>query len=178
MVKKKIKNVEIFFSAIIIVVIALVILNSASIPVTLPTIMNLPQLSTIGYEQVGVSVEIGENIGVVKLASQCYEMTGNVEPSQALSIQNGLEDEIGPRPNTHDLFNDLLKALDIKILQVKVTELRDNTFIAQMIVQKGNTVVALDSRPSDAIAVTARTDYLVPILVKESLLKEVGRYTC
>ncbi len=138
----------------------------------------IPELSTGGFVLVGVDVDLereGENI---KLFSTCYEMNATVERSQAVSIQNGIDGIVGPRPNSHDLAKDMLKSLDAKIVMVKITELRDSAYISRMIVKKDSKIFSFDSRPSDAIAIAARTDYEVPIYFNETLLKIVGRKTC
>jgi len=68
--------------------------------------------------------------------------------------------------------------LDAKVLMVKITELKDNTFFAKLFLVKGNLILSLDSRPSDAIAIAARADYKVPIYVNENLLENVGEKIC
>jgi bifunctional DNase/RNase len=59
---------------------------------------------------------------------------------------------------------------------VKIVEIRNNTFIGRLILQQGNKVVSLDSRPSDGIAIAVRTGS--PVYIKESLMKEQGKYIC
>lgn len=140
--------------------------------------ISLPELSTAGFTEVNLSVQIRDDYGVVFLGNDCYVITAEVEKSQAESIQNGIDQKVGPRPNAHDLFNDLLKNLDIKVLMIKITHIQDNAYHSQFILRQGNTVLNFDARPSDAIAIGARTDYLVPIYVNETLLKTVGKKIC
>jgi bifunctional DNase/RNase len=136
----------------------------------------LPDLSTKGYTEVALEVDV--NTGTIKLGGDCYQLSATVESSQAESIQNGIDGVVGPRPNVHDLFNDMLKALDIKILIIKITELRDGTYHSNMIAKQGSTILNLEARPSDAIAIATRTDYLVPIYVNDTLLKAMGEKIC
>lgn len=138
----------------------------------------IPDLETDGFVLVGVSVDLDRTSGNIKLFSECYEMNATVETSQAISIQNGIDGIVGERPNSHDLARDMLKSLDAKIVMVKITELRDNAYISRMIVKKDSKILSFDSRPSDAIAIVARTDYEVPIYFNETLLKIVGKNTC
>jgi bifunctional DNase/RNase len=140
--------------------------------------ISLPELSTAGFKEVNISVKIEDDHGVVFLGNDCYVISAEVEKSQAVSIQNGIDRKIGPRPNAHDLFNDLLKNLNIKVLMVKITKIENNAYHSQFILQQGNTILNFDARPSDAIAIAARTDYLVPIYVNETLLKTVGKKIC
>lgn len=75
------------------------------------------------------------------------------------------------RPLTHDLIERLLERLDCKLDQIVISELRDSTFFAKLVVRRGGETFEIDSRPSDAIAVGAGTD--TPIFVDESILREV-----
>jgi len=138
----------------------------------------IPDLSTEGFVLVGVDVDLAAQSGNVKLFSECYEMNATVERAQAVSIRNGIEGVVGERPNSHDLARDMLKSLDAKISMVKITELRDGAYISKMIVKSGGKIFSFDSRPSDAIAIAARTDYEVPIYFNETLMKMVGKKTC
>jgi bifunctional DNase/RNase len=140
--------------------------------------VSLPELSTAGFTEVKLSVQIKDDYGVVLLGNDCYVLSAEVEKSQAVSIQNGIDKRVGPRPNTHDLFNDLLKNFNIKVLMIKITKIEDNAYHSQFILRQGNTILNFDARPSDAIAIATRTDYLVPIYVNETLLKTVGKKIC
>ena len=118
---------------------------------------------------------LGE-FGVVSLTGGCYSLTANTEAEQAESIFNGLNKIVGVRPGTHDLMKDAFENLEIKVVMVKIVELRNDTFIGRLILQSGNRVADLDSRPSDGISIAVRTD--APIYVKEDLMKEQGTYIC
>lgn len=95
---------------------------------------------------------------------------------QADSVLNGLAKKIDVRPDTHDLMKDALDNFGIKVLMVRIDDLKNNTFISSLILKEGNKIVSLDSRPSDAIALAVRTD--APIYIKESLMKSNGKYIC
>jgi len=140
--------------------------------------LTLPELSTAGFTEVNLSVEIQDNYGTVFLGNDCYVVSADVERSQAVSIQDGIDGKVGPRPNTHDLFNDLLENLDVKIMMIKITHVEDNAYRSNFILRQGNIILNFDARPSDAIAIAARTEYLVPIYFNETLLKEVGTKIC
>lgn len=75
------------------------------------------------------------------------------------------------RPLTHDLIEQLISQLDYRLDQIVISELRDSTFYAKLVLRRNGEVVEIDSRPSDAFAVGAGTD--TPIFVDESVLKEV-----
>ena len=71
---------------------------------------------------------------------------------EAAAILMKLQNAATPRPMTHDLVTDILGELGAKVIQVAVTELRENTFYAQVTVQQDGSEFEVDSRPSDAIA--------------------------
>ena len=90
--------------------------------------------------------------------------------SEASAIATQLEKITLARPMTHDLIKNILRELDISLEKVEVTELRNNTFYASIYLRVGNKVLAIDSRPSDAIALALRTES--PIYVAEEVIKK------
>ena len=76
-----------------------------------------------------------------------------------------------PRPMTHDLINGILGKLECQIEHVVISELRNSTFFAKLVIRREGELIEVDSRPSDAIAVGAGSG--VPIFVDESVLHEV-----
>jgi uncharacterized protein len=75
-----------------------------------------------------------------------------------------------PRPMTHDLFTDILSQLEARVVKIAVTELRENTFYAQITVAVDGSEIEIDSRPSDAIALAVRAD--APIFAAEAVIEE------
>ena len=76
---------------------------------------------------------------------------------EASAIASELEGIHSPRPMTHDLLRNILGQLNIKISRIAVMDLRDNTYFATIFLQDGGQEIAIDSRPSDAIALALRT---------------------
>ena len=70
---------------------------------------------------------------------------------------------------THDLLKNVLGDLDASVERIVVSELRDNTFYAMIYLNRAGEIVAVDSRPSDAIALALRTKS--PIFVEESVVE-------
>jgi len=87
---------------------------------------------------------------------------------EASAIQLGLQEITSPRPRTHDLIASLLESLGGSVDKVVVEDLRDQTFFAFIHVRQGGSVVEIDARPSDAIALAIRTS--APIFVRQSVL--------
>ena len=77
-----------------------------------------------------------------------------------------------PRPMTHDLLTEILGQLDAHVTRITVTELRENTFYAQITVQMDGSEIEVDSRPSDAIALAIRAD--APIFAADEVIEESG----
>jgi len=89
--------------------------------------------------------------------------------AEATSISAELLHQPSPRPNSHDLAKRLVQSLDARVLRVVVTELRDGTYYATLVLQARGKSVEIDVRPSDAIALALRLD--APILVREELFE-------
>jgi bifunctional DNase/RNase len=78
-----------------------------------------------------------------------------------------------PRPLTHDLLFRTIEHMGGKVERVVVTELKENTFYARIIIKKeGERRVEIDARPSDSIALAVRAK--VPIYVNEDVLKQAA----
>ncbi|MGH3080306.1 MAG: bifunctional nuclease family protein, partial [Gaiellaceae bacterium] len=89
---------------------------------------------------------------------------------EAAAILMKLQGAATPRPMTHDLMADMLEQLDAEVMQITVTELRDNTFYASITVRQNGAEIEIDSRPSDAIAIAVRAE--VPIFAAERVIEE------
>lgn len=76
------------------------------------------------------------------------------------------------RPLTYDLFNNLLTAAESKIECITVTDLRDSTFFAEVMVKVRSRTTKVNARPSDAIALAIKTK--APIYVNPKVLNEAG----
>ena len=75
-----------------------------------------------------------------------------------------------PRPMTHDLLANILVSVGVKVDRIVVTDLRDGTYYAAIIVSVGTRHYEIDSRPSDALALAVRTNS--SIFVDEKVLKK------
>ncbi len=80
-----------------------------------------------------------------------------------------------PRPMTHDLLKNVLFHLNAQVLKIVVSELRENTFFAVIHIDMDGDTMAIDSRPSDAIALALRTD--APIYVTEEVINNSRNIT-
>ena len=79
-----------------------------------------------------------------------------------------------PRPMTHDLVKNVIEELGGEAQDVVITNLMDHTYFAVVRVLIDGEVVEIDSRPSDAIALSVHYDPHLPIYVDETVLGEVA----
>jgi hypothetical protein len=90
--------------------------------------------------------------------------------NEANAIAMEMERITTPRPMTHDLIRNILEGLKAKVSRIVINDLRDNTFYAVIFLTVNGTEVAIDSRPSDAIALALRVKS--PIFVAEKVIRE------
>lgn len=88
---------------------------------------------------------------------------------EANAIALELEKTATPRPMTHDLLRNIAHGLNARVTKVVVSDLREDTFYATIWMRQGDEPVAIDARPSDAIALALRWD--CPIFVSRHVLK-------
>ena len=89
--------------------------------------------------------------------------------AEANAIAQQLEGSVSPRPMTHDLLGNVIESLHAHVGRVVITDLKDNTFFALIHMTRGTEGLAIDARPSDAMALALRVK--VPIFVEESVLE-------
>ncbi|NNC39903.1 MAG: bifunctional nuclease family protein [Acidimicrobiia bacterium] len=123
---------------------------------------------------VGVRIELPSNQPIVLLR----ERDGTrylpiwIGAIEATAIAYALEGVDHQRPLTHDLFKDSILALGNEVERVVVTELRDNIFFADLVFKRDDEEVHVSARPSDAIALAARTE--APLFADAQVLEDAG----
>lgn len=122
-----------------------------------------------------VKAEISIMPQTIILRTGCYELDMVTTNEQIESISITLTNVTYPRPNAHDLIGYILKNFEISFLFVKIHSLDEGTYFANILLKKGNQILVLDSRPSDAVAIALRSN--VPIYVNSSLL-QYARKVC
>lgn len=91
---------------------------------------------------------------------------------EAQSIAMGMKKIESARPNSHDLMRTLVEKTDAKILRVLITELKEGVYYALLEIEVNGRTVAVDSRPSDAIALAIRTG--TKVYATEEVLRQGG----
>jgi len=123
----------------------------------------------------GLAVDSGTRAPVVLLR----ELDGEhvlpiwIGPAEANAIALKLGDVEPPRPMTHDLLQQVVEGAGYILQRVIISDLKDHTYFAELILEGEGTVVKVDARPSDSIALALRTES--PIYVSDNVyLKEFG----
>lgn len=88
---------------------------------------------------------------------------------EANAIAIEIEKMAAPRPMTHDLTRNLIRHLNAQLERIVITEIKDETFFAVLWLRQGEDSMAIDARPSDAIALALRAD--CPIFVDERVMQ-------
>ncbi len=91
---------------------------------------------------------------------------------EAMAISTAINEVAFPRPMTHDLLLNTIRAMGGKVTRVEITDIEKGTFFSEIIVSTEGSTHRLDSRPSDAIALAVRAK--CPIFMAENVFKEAG----
>jgi bifunctional DNase/RNase len=79
-----------------------------------------------------------------------------VGASEGEAIRRALDVSVTPRPMSHDLIKNFGDHLGIKMTQVVLTDVKNNTYFATVYVESKGVTRTIDARPSDAIALALR----------------------
>lgn len=122
-------------------------------------------LSTSPHANGAYALILCENEGRRKLPI----IIGGFE-AQAIALK--LENIKPPRPFTHDLFKSMSDAFGLRVSEIIIDELHNETFYAKIICELNGERHEIDARPSDAIAIAVRFD--APVFVTEEIMEEAG----
>lgn len=130
----------------------------------------------------GLNEMVVESVRVHMLSSQHVVILKDTERDRYLPIWIGtweanaiamkLQGLTPERPLTHDLFSSTLQELGAAIRQIIISDLADETFHAQLIIEQGERTLEIDARPSDSIALAVRAG--VPIFATDEVLDRAG----
>jgi bifunctional DNase/RNase len=121
--------------------------------------------------------------GILPVNTGCAIFVGNSSKVFIIQVEHNMGTVIGmflretpkQRPLTHDLVNDIFKGLNVTIERVIITELKDSTYYARLILKQENElgckIVEIDARPSDCLALA--TAQKRPIYVASALFEQV-----
>lgn len=88
------------------------------------------------------------------------------------SILIGMGNVPMPRPLTHDLILSLFSELEIELQRIEITNLKEGTYFAKLVLQQNEQKMVIDARPSDAMGIAVRKK--CPIFIAEAVVDEAG----
>lgn len=95
-----------------------------------------------------------------------------IGPYEADAITINLQGVRVARPLTHDLLRNMIETLGATVDHIVVTDLRDETFYANIVLDINGDALRVDSRPSDALALAVRVN--APVFVEDHVMDEAG----
>ena len=125
--------------------------------------------------------------GILPASSGCAIFVGNEQKVFVIQVEHNMGAIIGmflkdtpkERPLTHDLINNIFKGFSINIERVIITELKNATYYARLVLKMDNELgkkfVEIDARPSDCLALA--TAQKKPIFVSTALFEQVDDMT-
>lgn len=122
----------------------------------------------VTVDSIRVSLMTQHRVVVLKETDSDRYLPIWIGPFEADAITIQLQGVQVPRPLTHDLLKSFIRELGIKVSHVFVSELRNDTFFARIVIDVDGDSMEIDSRPSDAIALAVRVG--APIFVSEQVM--------
>jgi bifunctional DNase/RNase len=126
----------------------------------------------VTIDSVRVSLMSQHRIVVLKEAGSTRYLPIWIGPFEADAITIELQNVEVARPLTHDLLKSTIEKLGAEIVQVSITELKNDTFYAEVALKVDGRRLEIDSRPSDAIALAVRSQ--VPVYVAEEVMEQAA----
>ncbi len=132
----------------------------------------MPKMIEVEIDSVRVSLTNQQRIVILKQVNRERYLPIWIGLYEAEAITIALQDIQVARPQTHDLLKTLIQTLNARLLQVEVISLSDDVFYGNIILDINGQKNQVDCRPSDALALAARTH--VPIMVSMDVMTQAG----
>ena len=129
-------------------------------------------MQEITIDSIRVSLSNYQRVVILKLKSKDLYIPIWVGSNEADSIAVKLQKVNLPRPLTHDLMISLFERLEVSIEYVLVDSMKNETFFAKIAMKINDKIEMIDSRASDAIALSVRAS--CPIYVNDDVVNNVG----
>ena len=123
-------------------------------------------------ESIRVKQETQQRAVVLKVKGSDTYLPIFIGPFEVESIRLKLMDVKVERPLTHDLLTSVIGEMGGQIESVIVSELKNDTFYAKILIGSGDNLIEIDARPSGAIAIAVRSN--VPIFVEDEVVAQAG----
>lgn len=121
----------------------------------------------------GIAIDVRNNHPLVILndSTKKRALPIWIGQAEAQAIARALEGFKPERPLTHDLMINVVEATGFKIHHIEINDLNENTYFSSLILENAiGELIAVDSRPSDAIAISIRVD--CPVYISEKVFDD------
>ena len=132
----------------------------------------MPEMIEVQIDSVRVHLMTPQRLVVLKQIGSERYLPIWVGPYEAEAITVALQEVEMIRPLTHDLLKNVFGAFNARIKRIEIVKLQNEIFYGNIVAEVDGREVDVDSRPSDAIALSVRAH--VPILVHNSVMDEAG----
>lgn len=132
----------------------------------------MPDMIEVQIDSVRVHLMTPQRLVVLKQVNSERYLPIWVGPYEAEAITVALQEVEMSRPLTHDLLKNVFNAFNARILRIEIVKLQNDIFYGNIVAELNGREVHVDSRPSDAIALSVRAH--VPILVHQGVMNEAG----
>ncbi|MGE5374109.1 MAG: bifunctional nuclease family protein [Bacteroidota bacterium] len=132
----------------------------------------MPEMIEVQIDSVRVHLMTPQRLVVLKQMDSERYLPIWVGPYEAEAITVALQEVEMVRPLTHDLLKNVFGAFNARITRIEIVKLQNEIFYGSIIAELNGREIHVDSRPSDAIALSVRAH--VPILVHPSVMEEAG----
>jgi uncharacterized protein len=132
----------------------------------------MSQMIEVQIDSVRVHLMTPQRLVVLKQLDSDRYLPIWVGPYEAEAITVALQEVEMVRPLTHDLLKNVFGAFNAHITRIEIVKLQNEIFYGSIVADLDGTEIHVDSRPSDAIALSVRAH--VPILVDSGVMEEAG----
>jgi len=132
----------------------------------------MPEMIEVQIDSVRVHLMTPQRLVVLKQVGSERYLPIWVGPYEAEAITVALQEVEMIRPLTHDLLKNVFGAFNARIKRIEIVKLQNEIFYGNIVAEVDGREIDVDSRPSDAIALSVRAH--VPILVHHSVMEEAG----
>jgi hypothetical protein len=132
----------------------------------------MPEMIEVQIDSVRVHLMTPQRLVVLKQKNSDRYLPIWVGPYEAEAITVALQEVEMSRPLTHDLLNSVFGAFNARVVRIEIVKLQNDIFYGNIVAEVDGREVHIDSRPSDAIALSVRAH--VQIFVHPSVMDEAG----
>lgn len=121
----------------------------------------------------GIAIDVRNNHPLVILNDESKKRALPIwiGQAEAQAIARALEGFKPERPLTHDLMINIVESTGFKVHHIEINDLNENTYFSSLVIENAiGELIAIDSRPSDAIAISIRVD--CPIYITEKVFDD------